>query len=61
MLATHEDGSIDFGEMDEDDFCEALEHFEDCLDTWDGEPRVLIAAVIRIISEIVDEAQGPIQ
>jgi hypothetical protein len=63
MLVTHEaDGiSIDFGDMDEDEFCDALEHFEECLAGWHGDPRVLIAAVIRVIDEIVTEAIGPTQ
>ena len=63
MLVTQEEHgtAIDFGEIDEDEFIAALEHFEECLEGWPGEPRVLIAAVIRIVSEIVDDAQGPVQ
>lgn len=63
MLVTQdsEGVSIDFGEMDEDEFIAALEHFEECLDGWDGEPRVLIAACIRIIDMIVSDAMGPTQ
>jgi hypothetical protein len=58
MLVTHEaDGiSIDFGDMDEDEFCDALEHFEECLDGWQGDPRVLLAAIIRVIDEIIEDA-----
>jgi hypothetical protein len=63
MLVTQdaEGTHIDFGAMDEDEFIAALEHFEECLEGWDGEPKVLIAAVIRIIDEIVSEAMGPTQ
>jgi hypothetical protein len=63
MLVTQdaEGISIDFGDMDEDELCDALEHFEECLEGWSGDPRVLIAAVIRVIDEIVSEAMGPTQ
>jgi hypothetical protein len=63
MLVTQdaEGISIDLGDMDEDEMIAAIEHFQECLEGWDGEPKVLIAAVIRIIDEIVSEAMGPTQ
>jgi hypothetical protein len=59
MLIKDAEGCIHFDAIDDDEFARAAEHFEKCIDAWDGDPLILLSVAVTLMAHLAaDEREA---